>query len=66
MAAQQTSASNVNSSQPAQPQYPPVPLYSASGHPNTRVERITFQVWVILFLLVLVVSLVNYLLGWLR
>ena len=45
--------------------YPPVPQYSASGRPNTRAERITFQIWVIMFLLVIVVTLINYLAGWL-
>jgi hypothetical protein len=44
--------------------YPPVPQYSASGRPNTRSERIAFQVWVIMFLLVIVFTLINYLVAW--
>lgn len=44
--------------------YPPVPEYTASGRPNTRAERITFQIWIIMFLLVIVFTLINYLVGW--
>ena len=54
--------------QPAAPQeagYPPVPQYSASGRPNTRSERIAFQVWVIMFLLVIVFTLLNYVVSFL-
>lgn len=47
-----------------EPVYPPVPQYSASGRPSTRSERIAFQVWVIMFLLVLVFTLLNYLAMW--
>jgi hypothetical protein len=56
-------ASNVPVAAPENP-YPPVPQYSASGRPNTRAERITFQVWVIMFLLVIVFTLINYLVAW--
>jgi len=48
-----------------EPVYPPLPMYSASGRPNTRAERTAFQVWVVMFLLVIVFTLINYLLGWL-
>jgi hypothetical protein len=48
---------------PEAPQ-PTFPEYSASGRPNTRAERITFQIWIILFLLVIVFTLINYLVGW--
>ena len=44
--------------------YPPLPQFSASGRPNTRSERIAFQVWVIMFLLVIVFTLINYLVVW--
>jgi hypothetical protein len=47
-----------------EPAYPPVPQYSASGRPNTRAERFAFEVWVIMFLLVIVFTLINYLVGW--
>lgn len=40
-----------------------LPRYSASGRPNTRAERIAFQVWIIMFLLVIVFTLINYLIG---
>ena len=43
--------------------YPPAPQFSASGCPNTRADRIAFQVWVIMFLLVIIFTLMNYLLG---
>ena len=49
---------------PPESAYPPVPQFSASGRPNTRAERVAFQIWVIMFLLVLVVTLLNYLIGW--
>jgi hypothetical protein len=44
--------------------YPPVPQFTASGRPNTRAERIAFQVWVVMFLLIIVFALINYLVGW--
>ena len=47
-----------------EPAYPPIPQFTASGRPNTRSERIAFQVWVIMFLLVIAFTLVNYLIGW--
>ncbi len=50
---------------PPEPSYPPLPQYSASGRPNTRADRIAFQIWVIMFLLVIVFTLINYLAGWL-
>ena len=37
---------------------------SASGRPNTRTDRVAFQVWVIMFLLVIVFTLIMYLVGW--
>ena len=48
----------------AESAYPPFPQFSASGRPNTRSERIAFQVWVIMFLLVIVFTLINYLVVW--
>lgn len=42
---------------------PVLPRYSASGQPNTRSERIAFQIWIIMFLLVIVFTLINYLIG---
>ncbi len=45
--------------------YGPLPAYSASGRPATRADRIAFQVWIIMFLFIIVFTLVNYLLGWL-
>ena len=61
MAVPQTTGSN----QPAlEPAYPPVPQFSASGRPSTRADRIAFQVWVIMFLLVIVFTLIMYLVGW--
>lgn len=47
----------------AEPVNQPLPRYSASGRPNTRGERITFQIWIIMFLLVIVFTLINYLIG---
>ncbi len=47
-----------------EPAYPPVPQFSASGRPNTWAERTAFQIWVIMFLLVIVVTLISYLAGW--
>ena len=47
-----------------EPAYPPAPQYSASGRPNTRSERIGFQVWIVMFLLVILFTLINYLIGW--
>lgn len=44
--------------------YPPLPQFSASERPNTRTDRIAFQVWIIMFLLVIVFTLINYLIGW--
>lgn len=44
--------------------YPPLPQYTASGRPNTRADRIAFQIWIIMFLLVIVFTLINYLIGW--
>jgi hypothetical protein len=41
-----------------------VPQFSASGRPNTRLDRVAFQVWVIMFLLVIVFTLIMYLVGW--
>jgi hypothetical protein len=58
------SAGNVPSNQPVSEQpepYPPLPQFSASGRPNTRAERIAFQVWIIMFLLVIMFTLINYL-----
>jgi hypothetical protein len=46
-----------------EPAAQPIPRYTASGRPNTRSERIAFQIWVILFLLVIVFTLINYLIG---
>jgi hypothetical protein len=40
-----------------------LPRYSASGRPSTRGDRIAFQIWVIMFLLVIVFTLINYLIG---
>ena len=47
------------------PEYvdPPLPRYSASGRPDNRGDRIAFQIWVIMFLLVIVFTLLNYLIG---
>jgi hypothetical protein len=50
--------------EPPEPTYLPVPQYSASGRPNTRGMRIAFQLWIIMFLLVIVVTLINYLATW--
>jgi hypothetical protein len=56
---------NTGSNQPAlESPYPPVPQFSASGRPSTRADRIAFQVWVIMFLLVIVFTLIMYLVGW--
>ena len=41
--------------------YPPLPQFSASGRPNTRAERLTFQLWIIMFLVVIMFTLINYL-----
>ena len=41
--------------------YPPVPQFSASGRPNTRADRISFQLWIIMFLVVIMFTLINYL-----
>jgi len=49
---------------PPEPANPPFAQYSASGRPNTRGERIAFQVWVVMFLLVVAVTLMSYLIGW--
>lgn len=35
--------------------------YSASERPNTRGERIAFQLWIIMFLLMIMFTLINYL-----
>lgn len=40
-----------------------LPRYSASGRPNTRGERIAFQIWILMFLLVIIFTLINYLIG---
>lgn len=48
----------------AESAYPPLPQFSASARPNTRSERLAFQVWVIMFLLVIVFTLINYLVVW--
>jgi len=61
MAVPQTTGANPPTPEPA---YSPVPQFSASGRPNTRLDRIAFQVWVIMFLLVIVVTLIMYLVGW--
>lgn len=47
----------------AEPAAPTLPRYSASERPNTRGERIAFQIWIIMFLLVIVFTLINYLIG---
>jgi hypothetical protein len=47
----------------AEPAHESLPRYTASGRPNTRGERIAFQIWIIMFLLVIVFTLVNYLIG---
>jgi hypothetical protein len=47
----------------AEPAKEPLPRYSASGRPNTRGERIAFQIWIIMFLVVIVFTLINYLIG---
>ena len=39
----------------------PLPRYSASEAPVTRMTRIAFQVWVICFLIMLVFTLMIYL-----
>ncbi len=49
---------------PPEPVQPPLVEYSASGRPNTRADRVAFQVWVIMFLLVIAVTLLSYLAGW--
>lgn len=41
----------------------PLPRYSASERPATRGDRVAFQIWIILFLLVIVFTLINYLLS---
>ena len=56
-------ASQSNSNGNAEPASHPLPRYTASGRPNTRGERIAFQVWVIMFLLAIVFTLINYLIG---
>ena len=57
------SAGNTPNNQPVSEQepYPPLPQFSASGRPNTRAERVTFQIWIIMFLLVIMFTLINYL-----
>lgn len=49
---------------PPEPGYPPLPQFSASGRPNTRWERVAFQVWIVMFLVVIAFTLMNYLIGW--
>jgi hypothetical protein len=61
MAVPQTTGANQTNPEPA---YPPLPQFSASGRPNTPLDRAAFQVWVVMFLLVIVVTLVMYLVGW--
>jgi hypothetical protein len=60
MAAPQPSNQPVPSPQSEAP-YPPLPQFSASGRPNTRTDRIAFQLWIIMFLLVIMFTLINYL-----
>ena len=55
MAVPQSAGSN--QPHPRNPLILPLPQYSASGRPNTRADRIAFQVWVIMFLLVIVFTL---------
>ena len=45
--------------------YGPLPAYPASERPTSRPDRIAFQVWIIMFLFVIVFTLLNYLLGFL-
>jgi hypothetical protein len=60
MAATQNNGSHEPVPEPA---YPPLPQFSASGRPNTRADRFAFQLWIIMFLLVIVFTLIMYLVG---
>jgi hypothetical protein len=57
-------APNPPPAQNPEPVFPPVPRYAASSWPNSRLMRFTFQLWVIMFLLVIVVTLITYLVAW--
>jgi hypothetical protein len=39
----------------------PLPKYSASGRPVTWAERFAFNLWILMFLFVLVITLIFYL-----
>jgi hypothetical protein len=64
MAAQPNNAPTTDSASTESP-YGPLPAYSASERPTTRADRLAFQVWIIMFLLVIVFTLMNYLVSWL-
>jgi len=41
--------------------YPQVPQYSASGRPNTKADQFAFRLWIVMFLIVILFTLINYL-----
>ena len=64
MAASQTPPTTQSANGPAasgDPANSSLCKHSASERPNTRGERIAFQLWIIMFLLVIMFTLINYL-----